>query len=98
MVTAFVSEGNGWAAVGEMVCGPSPGIAKVMRSGPALVFASRRACCSEPAPVTFVLVTVNVAAETKPMLPNRKARGWRIFIIAGRCGKVCLVGLLFQQG
>ena len=47
---------------GEMVCTPPPGMLKAMRSLPALALASRRACLSEPGPLSAVLVTVNVAA------------------------------------
>jgi hypothetical protein len=45
-------------------------------SGPALPFASRIACRSEPAPLSFVLVTVKVAAPRVADTPanTRKPR------------------------
>src|SRR5262245_60859200 len=48
--------------VGAIVCTPEPGMAKTMVSGPAFALASRIAWRSEPAPESFVVVTVNVAA------------------------------------
>ena len=49
----------GSAFVGKKVCGPAPGTLKTMRS-PALKaeLASRMAWRSEPAPESFVLITV----------------------------------------
>ena len=58
MVTGSVIVGSG--DKGEIVWGPVP-IANVIVSAPAFVFASRIACRSEPAPESFVLVTLYVA-------------------------------------
>jgi hypothetical protein len=45
-----------------MVLWPEPGILKLIVSVPALLFASVMAWRSEPAPESFVLITVKVAA------------------------------------
>ena len=52
--------GNGVSGV--IVWTPAPGIANWIVCGPAVEFASRMACRSEPAPESLVFVTVNVAA------------------------------------
>src|SRR4029079_16310377 len=59
MMTGSVIVGS--AVAGLMVCTPLPGMLKQSVSNPALAFASRIACRSEPAPLSFVLVTAQVA-------------------------------------
>src|ERR1041385_1930300 len=49
---------------GMIVCTPLPGMLKVMVSAPGFEFADRIAWRSDPAPLSFVLMTVNVAALT----------------------------------
>src|SRR3954447_12279875 len=61
MVTASVMFGRFDA--GEMVCSPAPGIAKLIVSVPAAVFASMMACRNVPAPESATLLTTNVAAD-----------------------------------
>src|ERR1051325_1234988 len=58
MMTASVIEGN--AEPGVMVCAPVP-IWKLMVSTPLVALASRMAWRSEPAPLSLVVVTTNVA-------------------------------------
>src|SRR5216117_2826843 len=48
---------------GAIVCTPAPGMLNVIVSAPGFALASRIACRSEPAPLSLVLVTVNVAAK-----------------------------------
>ncbi len=62
--TGPVTEGRRDSAV--IVCGPAPGIAKAMMSGPPAALASRIAWRSEPGPLSAVLVTLNVAAPAGP--------------------------------
>src|SRR5687768_17409117 len=64
----------GSSDAGEIVCGPSPGISKAIVSGvPVLAFAFRIACRSDPAPLSFVLVTRNVCGPTGAAVTARTA-------------------------
>ena len=62
MVTAYSMGGS--SDVGVIVWTPAPGMAKAIRSVSALALASRIAWRSDPAPESFVFVTVKVAAAT----------------------------------
>ena len=70
MVTGSVIEGNGESGV--MVKGFVPGIWKLIKSGPAALFASMIACRKEPAPLSAVFRTVNVAG--KPTIEDKNSR------------------------
>jgi len=63
-------EGN--VESGVMVKGFVPGIWKLIKSGPAALFASMMACRKEPAPLSPVFRTVNVAG--KPSIGDRNNR------------------------
>jgi hypothetical protein len=60
MKTASVTTGS--CVAGVIVCTPDPVMVKSIVSRPGLALASRIAWRSEPAPESFVFVTVNVAA------------------------------------
>src|SRR5262249_27970423 len=60
-VTGPVSAGS--ADRRAIVCTPATGMLKVIVSAPAFVLASMTAWRRDPAPESFVLMTVNVAAE-----------------------------------
>ena len=70
MVTGSVMEGKGESGV--MVKGFVPGIWKLIKSAPAVLFASMIACRKEPAPLSLVFRTVNVAG--KPTIGDRNSR------------------------
>src|SRR5438045_492297 len=65
MITGSVNAGRG--VTGLMVCGPVPGMLKLMMSGTFTVaFADRIACRKDPLPLSAALVTTKVAAFAGP--------------------------------
>ena len=62
MITGSVMVGSGVS--GAIVCGPAPDVERDRVERPVLAFASRIAWRSEPAPLSLVLVTVNVAGRS----------------------------------
>src|ERR1043166_4878539 len=62
MITGPVNTGSG--SVGIIVRGGIPGIWNSIASGPLAAFASRIAWRKDPAPLSFVVVTVKVAPRT----------------------------------
>src|SRR5512135_2195847 len=67
----------GKPVAGAIVWTPEPGMSNAIVCGPAPpAFASRIAWRSDPAPLSFVLVTVKVVAATKPLETTRR-RGKR---------------------
>src|SRR5512138_2539301 len=70
MVTGSLIPGR--PATGTViVCTPEPGMLNAIVSGPAFAFASVIACCSDPAPVWAVLVTLYVFARARAPAPAR---------------------------
>ena len=67
IVTGLVAAGR--ELCGAMEYGPAPGMLKTITSGTVSLLASRIACRKEPAPLSFVLVTVKVVANAD-MLPR----------------------------
>ena len=61
MITVPVIVGSAEATV--IVCGPAPAMLNEIVSVPPIAFASMIACRNEPAPLSAVLVTVNVASK-----------------------------------
>jgi len=68
-----VSVTSGSPDSGLMVWGPFPAMLKSIVSVPAAVFASRIACRRDPAPLSFVFVTVKTVREYESALGNATA-------------------------
>src|SRR5262245_21024748 len=85
----------GSGADGAMVCGPEP-MAKWIVSKPGLALASRRACRSEPGPLSAAVVTVRAAGAQRPSSASSRGR------TGGRLPLPCLggrgMGCLFRLG
>jgi hypothetical protein len=61
IITGLVIGASGESGV--IVCTPPGGMLKLIVCAPEFAFTSRIACVNEPAPLSLVLVTVNVAAQ-----------------------------------
>src|SRR5437762_358965 len=90
-MTASVISGR--AVSGEIVCGPAPGMAKRILSGPGAVLASSIALRREPSPLFAVLVTTNSA----PLAERGTPKYGMIDTIARHVASALAIGKLIRR-
>jgi hypothetical protein len=81
----------GKAEVGAIVCTPPSPMLKAMLFWSGVVFESRIACRSDPAPLSSVLVTMNVESSSRSSSGSMRGRNLRVghFLMSLASGRYC---------